>query len=227
MGNGQSNQQSDAAMQQTGDTAAQSGEAVGRSKGIDRGKADAAYAAIQQPGITAAHSGKASSTMQGTDRGNAGAADAALQQTGNSAAQSGEAVSEMQGVDRSNAGAADAAIQQTGDMAARSSETVSRTQGIDWDVATAPAMQKSQRKLLGMMQRLPGDALQVVIPLVISAAMMKWVIGTLDPNKDAKRAGKRRADALSKRLGRRIHLQDLEHVRAAMRRPSGLPCHVS
>ncbi len=109
----------------------------------------------------------------------------------------------------------------------KAAEAASRTQGIDWDIATAPAKQRSQQKLLGMMQRLPGDALQLVIPLALSAAVMRWTLGALDPNKDAKRAGKRRADTLSKRLGRRILLQDLEHVRAAMRRPSGLPCHVS
>lgn len=41
-------------------------------------------------------------------------------------------------------------------------------------------------------------------------------MGALDPNKDQKRAGKRRGQALSKRLGRKIELQDLEQVSKAV-----------
>ena len=212
-------------------TAAHDGKASSTIQGADRGNAGAADAALQQKGNSAAQTGKAFARMQGIDRDNAGAADATIQQTGDMAAHSSEAVSRTHGADPGNAGAADAAIQQTGDTAAHSSEAIGRMQGIDRGNAGAPIIQKGQQGLRpGMLRGLlpsPGDALQLGITLAVLSAMFKGMVGALDPNKDAKRAGKRRADALSKRLGRRIHLQDLEHVRAAMGRPSGLPCNVS
>lgn len=64
----------------------------------------------------------------------------------------------------------------------------------------------------GVLQRMQGEALPLAVSTAVFLLSMKWVAGVLDPNKDAKRAGKRRGDALSKRLGRRIQLQDLEQV---------------
>jgi hypothetical protein len=76
-------------------------------------------------------------------------------------------------------------------------------------------MQKRQQGT-GVVQRWQGDALQLAVSLAVSGAMFRWALQALDPNKDAKRAGKRRAATLSKRLGRRIDLHDLEHVRDAV-----------
>lgn len=227
MGVGRSKQQADADVLQMGDTAVPSGEAIARTQGMDRSNAGAGDAASQQMGNSAALSGEAVSSTQAIEWGKAGAADAAIQQTGRTAAPSGKAVNRTQGIDRHNAGAAEAAIQHTGDTAAQNSETVHRTQGVGWHNTAAPAVRESQQNSQpGMMQRLLGNVPELVISLAISAAMLKLMMGALDPNKDAKRAGKRRANMLSKRLGRRIHLQDLEHVRAAMRRSSLLLCHV-
>jgi hypothetical protein len=120
------------------------------------------------------------------------------------------------GIGRSKQRADAAVVQQSGKAAAQGENTVDRTQGIDWDAAAAAVRKDRQNSQPGVMQRMLSDAPQLVMSLAVSAAMLKWTVGALDPNKDAKRAGKRRANALSKRLGRRIHLQDLEHVRAAM-----------
>ena len=73
--------------------------------------------------------------------------------------------------------------------------------------------QQSAGRGRAALQVVRNEVLPAAIFFSVTAATLKWALGQLDPNKDAKRAGRLRGERLSKRLGRRVELQDLEQVR--------------
>lgn len=73
-------------------------------------------------------------------------------------------------------------------------------------------IQQTKSKGHAALRIVVNDVAPAVLFVGIAAATMRWALSQLDPNKDAKRAGKARGEALSRRLGRKIELLDLEQV---------------
>ncbi len=73
-------------------------------------------------------------------------------------------------------------------------------------------IQQTESKGQAALRIVVDNVAPAVLFVGIAAATMRWALSQLDPNKDAKRAGKARGEALSRRMGRKIELLDLEQV---------------